>query len=222
MMFYMDSRVFAELYLDNESDKDILRAQYVVISYRIRRRSSETVGEKERWPNISIQAKLLMPDRETMSAADSESFLMKYYDQLEEYRGYLAYLVNAVVRDPSINIIFLSSENESKRYRYLSVLAEYIYETFGYPCYNYKLYVYGCDLISYDPKKVLQKTQRAITVSRKERQMEFMRQGNTKRLMEEYARMTKKDLKRMLQKEDLYEKAMTRKEMLEACRLFLT
>ena len=40
MMFHMTSKVFQDIFLTNEKDQDILDAQYVLVSSRIRRRNA--------------------------------------------------------------------------------------------------------------------------------------------------------------------------------------
>lgn len=218
MIVYMDSRVFGELYLDNEKDPEILKAQYVVVSTRIRRKTSEN-GDK--WQNITIQSMQLFPNQNCMNAYDTDEFMHEYYHQLDEHKGFLAYLVNAVAKDPSINVVLISSEREEKHFNCLKIIAQYIWDTFKFPVYNYALYVYGCDIQEYDEEKVIKRTNKVLEEMVKERRRTFKVSGDYNRLLKEYERMSTKELRKLLKKEELYEDSMSRDDMLEVIQTFL-
>lgn len=213
MIYYMDSKVFAEEYLDHEYDEDILKADYLVVSARIRRR------RENGWKNVSIQTNMLFPSTELLYNTSVEEFKVRYYEQLDEYRGFLAYIVNQVARHPERNVIFLCSHGEDKHVGFLYVIAEYIRENFAFPVLNYQLYIYeGKDSdLRYSKKKVKRLTEAAIEEAKLQNIHRLLQSGRRSQVMDEFKRMRRSELKKLLKKEGLYERHMTRKDMVEAC-----
>ena len=157
MLYYMDSKVFFKVFLNNESDKDILDCQYVLISYRIRAGNSRK--------NV-IAYNGLFPGTDVLCYSENEEeFREMYYKQIKILKSSLAILIKGSIEE-KYNIIFMCSHKESKM-GYLDVLADYIYEKFGYPVYNYLDYVNcKCELVDFDKKKVLKKCNKYIVADK--------------------------------------------------------
>lgn len=187
-----------DLFLNNESDDDILEAQYVIVSNRIRHMSS---GRK----NI-IQAGVLFPDSNTVNSVTNEEFERKYYEQLEDNITLIAILVKASLNDT--NIIFLCSKKEVKLGHYLKLLSRFIYNEFDIPMYSYKDFAQGLiKEVSYDPLLVYKKCEKVIKVAKEKEVVEKIRRGS------KLSKGNKKRLKKILKKNDLYRKGMTNHEM---------
>lgn len=152
MLYYMDSKVFNKYFLNNESDKDILDCQYVLVSYRIRSGNSRE--------NICVY-NALYPESSVLVADNTDLFKELYYKQLKAFRNNLAILIKGSIKN-RYNIIFMCSKNENK-IGYLKVLSDYVYDTFGYPMYDYKDYIKcRCDIIDFNKDKVLKKCNKFI------------------------------------------------------------
>ena len=134
MMFYMTSKVFRDEFLVNERDNDILDAQYVIASTRIRRRDKSI-------KNIIIANAILYPDPDVCSSYSTEEFKEKYFDQLDKSKYFLATLIKGSIEE-GYNIIFICSKNEGKM-KFLKYLSQFIYCEFDYPVYDYSTYANG-------------------------------------------------------------------------------
>lgn len=153
MLYYMDSKVFNKVFLNNESDKDILDCQYVLISYRIRSGNSRK--------NV-VCYNSLYPDSNILAMSENmDSFRELYYDQIKKFKSIIAILIKGSIEE-KYNIIFMCSKKENK-IGYLKILSDYIYETFGYPVYDYLDYVEcRCEMLDFDKEKVLKKCKKYI------------------------------------------------------------
>ncbi len=159
MLYYTNSKDFIKLFLNNEKDKDILDCQYVLISYRIRSGGS--------MDNV-LAYNALYPNSDVMVERDKESFREAYYRQLKDYKSTLAILIKGSI-EKKYNIIFICSKKENN-VGYLGILADYIYEKFGYPVYEYSDYVNcKCDMVDFNKYKVLEKCERYIEKSKYEK-----------------------------------------------------
>ena len=104
MMFYMNSKTFQNYFLTNETDKNILKAQYVLVSTRIRKRNS--------LDNI-VNAYVLFPDARVCSAVSNEELRERYFKQLDDNETLLASLVLGSIEE-KYNIIFMCTKLEDK------------------------------------------------------------------------------------------------------------
>lgn len=217
MMFYMTSKAFQNSFLPNEPDKDILKAQYVIVSSRIR------VRDKEHNPNILNAYNTLYPSAFVMSALTKEDLQERYKEEMKERNlALLASLVRITITK-NLHIIFLCTNNERKLH-FLEALADTIYEEFYYPVYDYEMYSLGISkMIPFDKGKVLKCCKKYLSNAKDEYYRKF--DDNEKRknaMMEDYKKMKTKELKELLKQKDLYRKGMDKEDMLEMVEVFLT
>lgn len=207
MLWYMNSKEL-ETFINNESDDNILEAQYVIVSNRIRR-----VGNAH--DNI-IQASVLFPDSSVAVALDTDEFEEMYYKQLDENKTLLAVLINSVIIN-GYNIIFLCTKRESKLGNYLGLIANYVFNEFDFPMYNYMEMARGeIEEYEYDEADVYNKCKKLID-SAKDKQI--IDKINNDRKMSDG---NKKRLKKLLKEHDLYEKGMSLGEMMNVADVFLS
>lgn len=214
MMFYMHSKTFQKVYVPNESRKHILKAQYVLVSSRIRRRSNKV-------KNIISAASCLFPDNNTCNAMCDDDIREAYFEQLDDNKPLIATLVLGSIEE-GYNVIFMCTPTEMKL-KYLKYLSEYIYMEFGYPIYEYKAYATGkCDIRKYNKDKCV-KTCKNILKKAKKTQYEKnlkSKQGREK-IVEGFKKLKKKELIRELEKRNLYNPNMSKSDMIEMLELFL-
>lgn len=209
MMYYMTSKDFENIFLENEDDDDILDTQYVIVSSRIR--------SGGRYKNILSAYNILFPTNNVIIEANLKKFKTAYIDYIEKNRlAFLASLVLACI-EKKVNIVFICSKKESKL-MFLEALAFVIYKNFDYPMYNYKEYVNGdISLIPYDSdkvakkcKKILKKTSDLSNINKLQKFNEKDKEGAIK-----YFKKNPKRLKKILKKKGLYTKSMNKYEMLD-------
>lgn len=207
MMTYMNSKVFQNEFLTNEDDKDILNAQYILVSTMIRKRSKEVT-------NIINGYTFFYPSNSVFDCNTEESMKEEYFDQLDKSLSLIATLILGAI-EKRYTIVFLCSKSESQL-NYLGWLADYIYTVFGYPVYDYKDYSNYCALIDYDEDEIAKKCRKTI-----ERSAEISHEKNKRtirgreRLRQEIERYDKKRLKKELKKIGLYSPNLTKSEMRE-------
>ena len=147
MIYYMHSKTFFNEFLNNESDRDILKAQYVCVSTHIRRRDTNM-------ENVICMNNILYPGSSVLNKGTFDDMRDAYHEQLsEDALPLIAELIRGSIED-KLNIIFLCTKKEWKL-KYLKWLAEFIIIEFDYPVYNYRKYIQGCPLLDYDKDKVL-------------------------------------------------------------------
>ena len=210
----MHSETFFEKYLNNESDRDILKAQYVCVSTHIRRRDTDV-------ENVICMNNILYPTSSVLNRGTFEDMRDVYHEQLrDDALPLLAELIRGSIED-NLNIIFICTKKEWKL-KYLKWLAEFIILEFDYPIYNYRKYIQGCPLIEYDKTEVL-KNVKSITNKAKKKLFENERKSKAgrKRILHEYKSMSKKELKKLCIEEELYYEGMSKQEMLDILEAFL-
>lgn len=214
MMFWMNSKTFQDDFLSNERDKDILNAQYVLVSTRIRKGDGK-------YKNIIAASTTLYPNNSALMKLTEDDIRNEYFEQLDENRGLLATLILGSI-EKKYNIIFLCTKNESKL-KYLKYLSEYVFMEFDYPIYDYKKYSYNkIGIIEIDKNKIIQKCNKILKQLKKERskELESTKSGRMK-LAQEFKSLSKKEMKKELMKRDLYIDDMSKKEMVEMFELFI-
>lgn len=214
MIYYMHSETFFDMFLNNESDRDILKAQYVCVSTHIRRRDTNM-------ENVICLNSVLYPGASVLNRGTLEDMRDEYHEQLStEAMPLLAELIRGSIED-NINIIFLCTKKEWKL-KYLKWLAEFIIIEFDYPIYNYKKYINGCPLFEYNKQKVLDHVK---TITENARRKLFNQQRKSKqgrrKILHEYKSMSKKELKKICIEEELYYEGMDKQEMLDMLEAFL-
>lgn len=206
MMYYLNSKTFQNYFLVNERDKDILNAQYVIISTRI------TVRDKNN-DNI-VLANMLFPDAYVCESLTDEDFEDRYMEQLDDNKVFIATLIEGSIKE-KFNIIFICTKNEWKLH-YLEYISNYIYLKFKYPVYDYKYYCTGCKLLRYNKRKIIKKCDKIL---KKAQEHEAEQMHNTdkgrKVLMKSYYKMSDNELKDILKENDMYKKNMKRQDMLD-------
>ena len=214
MMFWMNSKTFQDDFLSNERDKDILNAQYVLVSTRIRKGDGK-------YKNIIAASTTLYPNNSALMKLTEDDIRSEYFEQLDENRGLLATLILGSI-EKKYNIIFLCTKNESKL-KYLKYLSEYVFMEFDYLIYDYKKYSYNkIGIIEIDKNKIIQKCNKILKQLKKERskELESTKSGRMK-LAQEFKSLSKKEMKKELMKRDLYIDDMSKKEMVEMFELFI-
>lgn len=215
MIYYMHSETLFNEFLNNESEKDILKAQYVCVSTHIRRRADCT------FDNIICMMNRLYPSTAVFNRGTFEDMKKTYYEQLEvEATPLIAELIRGSIEE-NLNIIFLCTRKEWKL-KYLKWLAEYIMMEFEYPVYNYHKYIHGCSLYEYDKEKVLKSVKKITDEAQKKlfQEQRKSKQGR-KYIINEYRSMSKKELKQICIEEELYYDGMSKEEMLDILEAFL-
>lgn len=205
MLWYMNSKDL-ELFLNNETDDDILEAQYVIVSNRIRR-----VGTAHK--NI-IQAGVLFPDPKVCIGIDTDDFNTLYMKQLDENITLIAMLIKtSIVND--YNIIFICTKKEDKLGRFLELLSRYVYNEFDYPMYNYKDFATGrIKEVSYDEAEVYNKCNKIVKAAKHK---DIVNKIDNERKLSDG---DKKALKKLLKHEGLYSKGMSVHEMKNIASIF--
>lgn len=214
MMFYMNSKEFQDIFLVHEDDQDILDAQYILASIRIRRRADG------KFDNIISGQSTIYPDISVLSNIVSEDIREDYFRQLDSNKPFLATLIKGSI-DKKYNIIFMCSYQERKL-KHLKYLSEYIWMEFEYPVYDYKVYQSGMyELIKYDKEKVLKtcskilKKTKNIGINRildKTINSEF----DEKKIKMSLKQYKKEDLIKIAKKGGYYYDGMTKKEIIES------
>ena len=213
MLFWMTSKVFRDVFLMNEDDRDILKAQYITVSTRIFR--------KQHAENIINGKNMLYPDPNVCMALDDEEFRDRYMNQLANVRPFLSTLIKGSIEE-GYNIIFICTKAENKLH-YLKYLAEFIYMDFNYPCYEYSNYASGASkLIKYDKKKVLKICNKNLNKAKeKHREKQMTTDEGRKEIMKDYKKMKKKELEKILKGRNLYSEDMDKSDMLEMIEIFM-
>ena len=196
MIYYMNSETFFNEFLNNESDRDILKAQYVCISTHIRRRDTNI-------DNVICLNNILYPGASVLNRGTLEDMRDEYHEQLStEAIPLIAELIRGSIED-NHNIIFLCTKKEWKL-KYIKWLAEFIIIEFDYPVYNYKKYINGCPLIEYNKEKILKRVKSISEDARKKlhAQQRKTKQGRRK-ILHDYKSMSKKELKKICMEENL-------------------
>lgn len=214
MLFYLTSKVFRDVFLNNEKDQDILDAQYVLVSTRIM--------SKGRYSNVINAKNYIFPDPDVCMAMDDDEFRSRYLNQLNKNKPFLSTLIKGSIEE-GYNIIFMYTKQEDKGMKYLRYLSEFIYIEFGYPCYEYSKYASGASpLLSYNKNKVLDECNKQLIKAKEaQRVRNLSTDRGRKTVMKEYKDWSKKQLKEELKSRNIYSKDMSKKDMLDTIELFL-
>lgn len=212
-IWYMNGNTFQKMMIPNEKPESVLNAKYVMVSSRIR--TSKTKEFRKQIINANMS---LFPEHQILAdlgALDGEWFENEYRKQLRAHRGFLANLVNNAVKN-NVTFIFICSKSEWKvgsgRNNYMQIIADYVYEEFGYPMWDYKKYKLGKEKpVSYNKDEVIHRCKKIIKDDRINYLNKKMktRKGRQELLKE----LSDKEMKQLLKSVDLYTKGMGRKEM---------
>lgn len=212
MIFWMDSKTFQDVFLNNEDDDDILDTQYVIISSRIKTRKA---------PNNIISAySTLYPDSGVCMSVDQEVFEDRYFNQLDENVVLIASIIKYAL-DDNKNIVFICSKSE-KKLHFMDTLEYYIHIKFNFPIYKYKDYANGLlKEVKFDKKAVLDKCNKILKKAEKKKinKLKSTEKGR-KALRKEYEEKSKKELKKILKKKGINPDNLTKEEMLDMIDTF--
>ena len=213
MMVWLTSKVFQNVFLKEEKDSDILKAQYVIVSTRIRKREEQD--------NIISAQSILYPNASVCSALTDDDLRERYLNQLMGCKPFLATLIKGSIEE-KYNIVFICTHKERKL-KYLQYLSEFIYIEFGFPLYEYKSYADGSiRLIKYNKDKVLKKCNKILEKAKNDHYMkEIKTKEGRKRVVKDFKKMKKSELIDILEKKNLYIDGMSKSEMVEMIELFL-
>lgn len=216
MLYFMNSKVFRDVFIPLEKRKDILDAQYVLISTKIKVRS------RDKCKNVIIAKTNLYPNIKCLNNIDDvDDYKEAYFEQMEENKGLLASLIVGSIKK-GYNIIFMCTPNESKL-GFFEMLREYIFYTFDYMLYDYKMCADGTHkTYEYNEKKVLKRCKKILNEVSEENYKEKRKTSRGREeLMSGYRKMNKKQLKKKLKEIELYRKGMSKSEMLDMIDAFL-
>ena len=212
-IYILDGETLVKTYI-NEEPKKIKDTQYVLISNSIRKNGKY----KDQVVNAN---NILLPKQDLILDYDdytSPSYQNAYREYINERKPFLATLIKYAIEEDGI-VILLCSKRE-KKYLYLDMLKEFIEDEFDYPVYNYKKYKKGKEKyrdIDYDD--VIKKCNKVLKKAKKD---EIDKKLSTERGREEYFNsLSKSELKKELKKMDLYQKGMSKSEMIDMLDAFV-
>ena len=213
MMFYIDSKTFQNDFLTSESDNDILKTQYVIISQRIRKHDGNA-------KNIIIMNSILYPPMTKLTDEDNRE---EYFEELDNRKANLATLILGSIEE-KFNIMFICTKKESKL-KYLKWLSEYIFYEFGYVVYKYVADAYKVidEVIDEEEDKRVAKLCKKILKDKKKEEYnrKLMSDQGRDQIMDEYKKMKKKKLIKIAKKKGFYSKGMDKDDILSFLKLCL-
>ena len=215
MIFTMSSKIFQDIFLNNETDDDILNTQYVIVSSRIRKK-----GSKNR-KNIIIANALLYPNSDVYAETLEGRMIDRYQDQLEDALPLFASLIKGSIEE-GFNIVFLCTKKEYKHMPYLDWLAYYVYDKIGYPIYEYLSFVAGCKMLKYDKKKVIKKCNKILKEASDKKYLKNMMTPQGREIIrKEIDQMDKKELKKRVKKMGFDPKFLTKEQMRDILKEYM-
>lgn len=154
----MNSKDFADMYLNVMPDDFILKTNYIILSDRISLMTQEF--------DNCITAIVLYPNTIVMMESGVENFIMAYEKQLQgiDEAKIIADILKLQFNKPDENFILLTSTSELKIYNFLKQFRDIVYEHYGYFIYDYMEWLY-LDLDEVIPCKDPHKTKKAIAKS---------------------------------------------------------
>lgn len=210
-ILYMDSKTFLKKYIKENKPKVVLDTQYAIVS--------STIRKSGRHENV-ISASQLFPGNRMLSdyitTGDAVEFKYSYFNQLEDNKPLLAVLIKGAIEE-EYNIVFMCSNKEKKRWKYLKLLSEFVEQEFNYPMIKYE----DKDSLSgvkFNKDKTMDKVHKVLKAAKKDKKRKQLQsvRGREKIL----SKMSKDEMKKELKKMNLYYKGMTKEEMLDTMDLF--
>lgn len=209
MIYTMNTKTFIKIF-SHEDPKQIEKAQYVVISKRIRKTTEE--------PNVIFCPKLVPSD---MLLADYRTEFVEGYFE-DEYKKYLdknkltlAIIIKGVIEE-KYTVVFLSTLNEWK-VGYMQIISKYISEEFGYPIINYKKYKLKKQLPisvkNLDERAVLDRCNEIIKEEENKKRNKLLKTKDGR--LELVKSMSTEEMKKQLKKMNLYSNGLDRHTMKE-------
>lgn len=197
---------------------DVLGYQYVIISNSLKStgNAQNILKMNDLYPSARIISDYMMSN-------DGEEFFSAYYDELNDDISSIAFLIDFAVRNP-IDVIILAGPSENSRVPYLSTIADFCFNEFRYPVYDYKkLRKKKESYIDVNIVKVKRATSKVLAKAYKESQ-DISRMGYNQR-QDFLSKASRKKLTSILKKFGISKKEaklMTKSEIREIINLKLS
>lgn len=216
MIVCMDSKMFLEHFVLEQSPKTILDATYIVASNKIRygKKYSDQI-ETLFLPNE--RTIMAMNDEDSIKASSNSEYVKRYYKELEDDIRDIALIIKISLMTNSLAII-LTTSREAKAYGHIELFRKFVKDRFNYDIPMYKP---GMNLSVRYPGKfdMIDKCEAIIRKDKKKEKKLLMKSEKGQR--EYYSRMGKSELKKLLKKEGLYRSGMDEKEMIDIILTYL-
>lgn len=207
-MYFMSGKTFLTQYINEDLDK-VWKTQFVIVSSTIKK--SGKYEKKKRMINAN---NLLFPKEDLIvdykDYRHNDAYKARYYDQLDANKPFFATLIKFVI-DKRTTVVFLCGERE-KKYGYFEIMQDYLEDEFNFHIYNYKKYKEGKEKVfRINSSLVLKKCDKILKKAKKYKSEQAMSSDYTR--MHYIKSLSKKELKKELNKRSLYSDGMTRSEM---------
>lgn len=135
MMYFMDGKTFLKKYIATTDPKKILKTQFVIVSSFIRKTPGTFEKQIINANNILYPSQRLIIDYSDYS--NNDEYIKEYRKSLKEHKAFFATFIKYDLEEKHTgDIVFLCSYTERKYY-YLNIISEYVYDVFGYRIFNY-------------------------------------------------------------------------------------
>lgn len=213
MLFFMHSKTFFDLFIENEKIKDILHAQYVIVSSRIR------LNNREDTTNAITAINTLYPNTKVMNQATEYDMRDVYFEQLDSNKPFLASVALLSIRDKK-NVIFLCSKTEMKQ-EYMNWLVSWFKEELKITVYDYRMFVANMVQIKEIDQSVVEKCEKIVKKKKLKNRSDLKKTRKGKdELRRNIKSMSKKEMIAELKGYGLYIDGMQKYEMIEMLELF--
>ena len=124
----------------------------------------------------------------------------------------LATLIKYVIEEDA-TVVFLCAEKE-KKYRYLNMIQEFVMDEFGFPIYDYKKYKEGkVQPQKFDAEETLKVCNKILKKAKIDGEESLLRDKDRHSKLKE---MSKKELKAMCKRYNLYYDGMDKSDMIDS------
>ena len=212
----MDSKTFLNRFIENESDKTILDASYLLASNRIRYGSRYKKQCQELFVPSDITIMKLNDENDVDPRSNSE-YVMHYYKQLQSMKLLIALMIKTTLEEDLLTII-LTTKLEAKTYNHLNLLRKWVRDEFDYTIEEYRNRL-PLPLGSKEENDIIQLCNSIIKKEKKKKKTKLMK--TTKGQREYFSSLGKKNLKKLLKKEGVYLPGMDESEMIDVAMTFL-
>lgn len=212
----MDSKTFLNSFIENESDKTILDASYLLASNRIRYGSRYKKQCQVLFVPSDITIMKLNDENDVDPRSNSE-YVMHYYKQLQSMKLLIALMIKTTLEEDLLTII-LTTKLEAKTYNHLNLLRKWVRDEFDYTIEEYRNHL-PLPLSSKEENDIIQLCNSIIKKEKKKKKTKLMK--TTKGQREYFSSLGKKNLKKLLKKEGVYLPGMDESEMIDVAMTFL-
>lgn len=228
MLLYMNAKDFIKKYPKSDLFKNRFKdTSFVIVSNTIRKMDSP------KWKNRYINANnLLFPTHHTIvdyNDYKSDQYVSSYKEQLKSAKPFLATIIKHSIETDAVTI-FIRGQKE-KKYRYFEILQEFVADNFHAYIAPFKC-ILNPDLIQEDKEQIAianlcTEDDKSIhkacdRILKKAAKVNLVKKLSTEKGRREWAEsLSKKELKKELEKRDLYLKGMSKKEMEDMLETFV-